>query len=121
LGLSLSEIIGGIPSSAYKAVLFPILHKPPIMTTLVAFILGGGPGVGLHTATALKAAGYRVALASRNPNTASLTALQIHPITLDLQDPASVAPAFAAVTAALGAPNIVVYNGPTHTPQYSGV
>jgi NAD(P)-dependent dehydrogenase (short-subunit alcohol dehydrogenase family) len=82
-----------------------------------ALIVGAGPGIGAALARALMAAGLEVALAARDID--NLTALAAETgaraFAADAGDPAAVAGLFAAVDAALGAPDVVVYNASGRT------
>lgn len=78
----------------------------------VILILGAGPRIGSSVAKAFAAKGYKVALASRKKSEANDTANELH-IQSDFADPNSVINAFSRVTASLGVPSVVVYNG-TH-------
>lgn len=78
----------------------------------VALIVGAGPGISASLARQLAAAGCRVALAARD--TAKLAALVAETgaaaFAADAADPAAVEGLFEAVDAALGPPDLVVYN-----------
>ena len=78
----------------------------------VALIVGAGAGLSASLARKLAASGRRVALAARSPaKLAALTAeTGARAYACDAAEPASVAALFAAVTADLGAPGIVVFN-----------
>ncbi|KAJ7099384.1 hypothetical protein B0H15DRAFT_944794 [Mycena belliarum] len=80
------------------------------MSSLTAFIIGAGANVGKHVAAAFKDKGYRVALASRNPDVDALKKEGYFPVTLDVQNIESVQGAFAAVNKELGPPSVVVFN-----------
>lgn len=78
----------------------------------LALIVGTGPGISASLARQLAAAGCRVALAARD--TAKLDALVAETgasaFAADATDPAGVEGLFSRVDAALGEPDLVVYN-----------
>ncbi|WP_160000160.1 SDR family NAD(P)-dependent oxidoreductase [Roseomonas sp. 18066] len=83
-----------------------------------ALIIGAGPGISASLTRQLSAAGLAVALAARNveklaPLTAETGATAF---AAEAADPASVAALFAAVTARIGAPEVVVYNASARAP-----
>jgi NAD(P)-dependent dehydrogenase (short-subunit alcohol dehydrogenase family) len=77
-----------------------------------ALIVGAGNGLSASLARLLARNGMRVALAARNPG--KLAALcdetGAHAFACDAADPESVAALFAALEAAMGAPDVVIYN-----------
>ena len=77
-----------------------------------ALIVGAGPGISASLARQLTAAGLAVALAARD--TAKLAPLAAETraqlFTADAADPYSVAALFEQVEAAIGAPEVVVFN-----------
>ncbi|MBC7635602.1 MAG: SDR family NAD(P)-dependent oxidoreductase [Acetobacteraceae bacterium] len=77
-----------------------------------ALIIGTGPGLSASLARRFVANGIAVAVAARNiDKLASLcTETGATPYACDASDPTSVAAMFAAVDAAQGAPDVVVYN-----------
>ncbi|KAJ7288533.1 hypothetical protein C8J57DRAFT_1280591 [Mycena rebaudengoi] len=77
------------------------------MSPPVAFIIGAGANVGRHTAAALKAKGYKVALGSRNPDK---TDDGFFGVAVEAQHPESIKAAFAKVNAELGVPSVVIFN-----------
>lgn len=80
--------------------------------SLIALILGAGPGVGHSVAAKLIGEGYKVAAASRNPDLAAAKAIGFHPLKIDLAKPEQIPGLFAEVQKELGGfPNVVVYNG----------
>jgi NAD(P)-dependent dehydrogenase (short-subunit alcohol dehydrogenase family) len=87
--------------------LFPL--NPLKMSEKVVLVLGAGKNVGEHVAQHFSKNGYKVALASRTGGTGSSDAF-LH-IKADLSDPGAVKPVFAEVTARLGTPSVVIYNG----------
>lgn len=82
-----------------------------------ALIVGTGSGISASLAQRLAGEGYKLALASRNP--ANFTELSrqtgAHALTVDAASPNSVAGMFAAVDAALGSLDVVVYNASFRT------
>ncbi|KAJ7476829.1 hypothetical protein B0H11DRAFT_2426189 [Mycena galericulata] len=86
------------------------------MSPLVAFIDGSGGNVGKHTAVALKAKGYKVALGSRNPAVQDIKNDGFFPVMMDAQSVESRKAAFAAVTAELGSPTVIIFNAATFEP-----
>ncbi|KAL2869655.1 SDR family oxidoreductase [Aspergillus lucknowensis] len=84
------------------------------MTQPVAFILGGGPRIGLAVATKFVAQGWSVALGRRNLG-ASVELKGVMPVTVDVSSTQSVETAFAEVEAKLGFPTLVVYNAASLT------
>jgi NAD(P)-dependent dehydrogenase (short-subunit alcohol dehydrogenase family) len=83
------------------------------MSRLIAFIIGSGANVGAHTAAALKAKGYQVALGSRKPvgEQDDVKKDGYFPVQLDVLNPESVKAAFAEINKALGPPNVIIFNG----------
>ncbi|PZW43124.1 NADP-dependent 3-hydroxy acid dehydrogenase YdfG [Humitalea rosea] len=77
-----------------------------------ALIVGAGAGISASVARGLAQAGLSLGLAARN--TAKLAPLAAETgattFTVDAADPASVARLFEAMDAALGAPDVVIYN-----------
>ncbi|KAJ7147289.1 hypothetical protein C8R46DRAFT_1312859 [Mycena filopes] len=84
---------------------------------LVAFIIGSGKNVGQHTAAALKAEGYKVALGSHNPAALDSDSEDGYfRVAVDAGSPASIQSAFAEVNKELGVPSVVVFNAMAFTP-----
>jgi NADP-dependent 3-hydroxy acid dehydrogenase YdfG len=78
-----------------------------------AVITGASRGIGAGIATALSAAGARVALIARNQSTLKERAAEIKgsvPIAADVTDPKSVEEATARIRSELGVPDIIVNN-----------
>ncbi len=77
-----------------------------------ALIIGAGGGISASVARAFAGAGLRVALSARD--TGKLAGLEeetgAQSFAADASDPAGVAGLFDAVEAAMGAPDVVVYN-----------
>ncbi|KAF7344964.1 hypothetical protein MVEN_01659100 [Mycena venus] len=80
------------------------------MAPLIAFIIGAGQNVGEHTAAALKAKGYQVAVGSRKPDIEQRKKEGYFPVVIDATNPDSVKTAFAQVNKELGPPNVVIFN-----------
>jgi NAD(P)-dependent dehydrogenase (short-subunit alcohol dehydrogenase family) len=83
------------------------------MDQKVALITGVGPGTGAAVARRFSAGGYRVAMLARNAERlAALEAevAQAKAYPCDVTDEAQIDRTFAAVTADLGAPHVVVHN-----------
>ncbi|KAL0638007.1 hypothetical protein Q9L58_002942 [Maublancomyces gigas] len=79
--------------------------------SLVALILGAGPGIGQSVARKLIGEGYKVAAASRNPDLAIAKEIGFHPIKLDLSNTEEIPNVFAQVQKELGGfPSVVIYN-----------
>jgi NAD(P)-dependent dehydrogenase (short-subunit alcohol dehydrogenase family) len=80
----------------------------------VALIVGGGPGISASCARLFSRSGLSVAVAARTPDKPVLKALVAscgaHLYECDASDPKSVTALFAAVTADLGPPSLVVHN-----------
>ncbi|MCB8880612.1 SDR family NAD(P)-dependent oxidoreductase [Acidisoma cellulosilytica] len=77
-----------------------------------ALIIGAGPGISASVARQLSAAGLAVALAARNIDKLADLAAETGAKTfaVDATDPAGVAALFAQVDAAIGVPDVVIYN-----------
>jgi NADP-dependent 3-hydroxy acid dehydrogenase YdfG len=78
-----------------------------------AVVTGASRGIGAGIATALSAAGTRVALIARNQSTLKERAAEIKgsiPIAADVTDPKSVEKATERVRSELGVPDIIVNN-----------
>lgn len=77
-----------------------------------ALIVGTGPGISASLARQLTEAGVKVALAARNVEKLDALAAETgaSTFTVDAADPAGVAALFEAVDAALGEPDVVIYN-----------
>ncbi|KAJ7822458.1 hypothetical protein B0H13DRAFT_2291481 [Mycena leptocephala] len=57
------------------------------MSPLIAFIIGAGRNIGEHTAAALKAKGYQVALGSRKPDEDQIKKDGYFPVAIDAESP----------------------------------
>jgi len=77
-----------------------------------ALIVGAGPGISASVARALAGAGLKVGLAARDPAKLAPLAAEIGAATfaVDAADPVAVAGLFREVDAALGPPDVVIYN-----------
>ena len=76
----------------------------------VIFIIGGGPRIGYAVANAFYKKGYKVAIASRNPNSAEIEKKGWFPIAMDLMSLDAIRNGFKQVRERIGEPNVVVYN-----------
>jgi 3-oxoacyl-[acyl-carrier protein] reductase len=81
----------------------------------VAFVTGGGAGIGEAIAQFLAAEGCRVGIADRDRDAAGRAAAAIKnegrsafPVVIDVADASAVAAAFAALAGTSGAPEILV-------------
>ena len=79
-----------------------------------ALIVGAGPGISASLARLLAAEGLAVGLASRDP--AKLASFGFAGFAADVADAASVAKLFSDVDAALGVPDVVVFNPSARVP-----
>ncbi|KAJ7260904.1 hypothetical protein B0H12DRAFT_363395 [Mycena haematopus] len=86
------------------------------MSPPIAFIIGAGKNIGEHTAAALKANGYQVALGSRKPIIDEVKKNGCFPVVVNAENPDSVKAAFAQVAKELGPPNVVVFNAAAFVP-----
>jgi NAD(P)-dependent dehydrogenase (short-subunit alcohol dehydrogenase family) len=84
------------------------------MTTEVALIVGGGPGISASCARLFSREGMQVAVAARTPDKPVLKALEsehgVRCYPCDAREPKAVADLFRAVTEELGRPRLVVHN-----------
>ena len=84
------------------------------MTTEVALIVGGGPGISASCARLFSRAGLQVAVAARTPDKPALKALEsehgVRCYPCDAREPKAVTDLFRAVTEELGRPTLVVHN-----------
>jgi NAD(P)-dependent dehydrogenase (short-subunit alcohol dehydrogenase family) len=84
------------------------------MTTEVALIVGGGPGISASCARLFSREGMQVAVAARTPDKPVLKALEsehgVRCYPCDAREPKAVAGLFRAVTEELGRPTLVVHN-----------
>ncbi len=84
----------------------------------VAVVVGAGPGLGSALARRFAAAGMSVAVARRKADRLEALADEIggRAFSCDATDPAAVAALFDGVEAALGPPELVVFNAGTYLP-----
>lgn len=84
------------------------------MTTEVALIVGGGPGISASCARLFSREGMQVAVAARTPDKPVLKTLErehgVRCYLCDAREPKSVTNLFRAVTEDLGRPTLVVHN-----------
>ena len=84
------------------------------MTTEVALIVGGGPGISASCARLFSREGIQVAIAARTPDKPVLKTLEsehgVRCYPCDAREPKAVAELFCAVTEDLGRPRLVVHN-----------
>ena len=82
------------------------------MSRPVALIVGAGPGISSAFGAALGADGYQVALAARNADRLGVLAAAIGatPFVADAADAESLQALFRSVDAALGEPQVVLFN-----------
>ncbi len=82
------------------------------MSAPVALIIGAGPGISGAFARALRAAGHAVALASRDLGRLQpmADAMGAHAFAVDAAQAGSLQQLFTDVDAALGSPQVVLYN-----------
>jgi rhamnulose-1-phosphate aldolase/alcohol dehydrogenase len=92
------------------------LPKPKPLASRVAFVTGGGSGIGRAIAHRLAAEGACVVVADRDGTAARTVADEIGssdvavPVTVDVTDPAAVAAALRAAVLAFGGVDLVVNN-----------
>ena len=91
------------------------------MTTQVALIVGGGPGISASCARLFSREGLRVAVAARTPDKPALKKLEsehgVRCYACDAREPDSVVALFRAVQDDLGRPTLVVHNIDGRTPD----
>lgn len=91
------------------------------MTTQVALIVGGGPGISASCARLFSREGLRVAVAARTPDKPALKKLEsehgVRCYACDAREPDSVVALFRAVQDELGRPTLVVHNIDGRTPD----
>lgn len=86
------------------------------MSAKILLILGSGGNIGASTASKFAANGFKVALAARSLVTGT-SPEGYHTFKFDAADPSSVKSTFEAVRAALGTPNVVLFNAAAHIPN----
>ena len=79
------------------------------MASRIAILLGSGKNIGASTVNTFKAAGYKVAYASRNPTDAEDESTLA--VSDDFSKPESVSTVFDTVRKTWGEPSVVIYNG----------
>jgi rhamnulose-1-phosphate aldolase/alcohol dehydrogenase len=88
--------------------------KPKPLATRVAFVTGGGSGIGRATALRLAAEGACVVVADRDPDSAKQVAEEIGEtglaVTVDVTDENAIAAAFRTAVLAFGGVDLVVNN-----------
>uniref|UniRef100_A0ABM5GC10 2,4-dienoyl-CoA reductase [(3E)-enoyl-CoA-producing], mitochondrial n=1 Tax=Pogona vitticeps TaxID=103695 RepID=A0ABM5GC10_9SAUR len=109
-------------SNAPRAAFFPPLQKgmlpPDSFKGKVAFITGGGTGLGKGMASALSSMGAVCVIASRKLDVLKQTAEEIssktgnkvHAVQCDVRDPASVSSAVSHLINVAGLPNVIINN-----------
>jgi NAD(P)-dependent dehydrogenase (short-subunit alcohol dehydrogenase family) len=95
-------------------------HSHPV-TSDVALIVGGGPGISASCAKLFAQDHMRVAIAARNPGKPALKALEasygVRLYACDAADPTAVAQLFEDVVRDLGPPTLVVHNIDGRVPE----
>ncbi len=83
-----------------------------------ALIIGAGVGISASLARGLSAAGLKLALAARNVDKLAQLAAETGAVAFaaDAADPVSVAALFERVDAAIGSPEVVIYNPSARAP-----
>jgi NAD(P)-dependent dehydrogenase (short-subunit alcohol dehydrogenase family) len=86
---------------------------PPATIAPLCIVAGVGPGNGAAFVRTFSAAGYRVAMLARSHTIMAALAedlRDVHAYPCDLGHPAAIDTAFAAIGAALGPPDVLIYN-----------
>ncbi|XP_045626307.2 2,4-dienoyl-CoA reductase [(3E)-enoyl-CoA-producing], mitochondrial isoform X1 [Procambarus clarkii] len=106
------------PQAKYFPAVKTIMLPKDTFTGKIAFITGGGTGLGKGMATMLSALGANVVIAARRLSVLEATANEIsnetgncvHAVQMDVRDPVSVATALDACESKFGVPNIIINN-----------
>ncbi|NXW35194.1 DECR protein, partial [Phaetusa simplex] len=106
------------PQAAFFSPLQKVMLPPNTFQGKVAFITGGGTGIGKGMATTLSSLGATCVIASRKLDVlkgaaeeiSSKTGNKVHAIQCDVRDPASVKNAVAEIIQVAGHPNVVINN-----------
>ncbi|XP_061458781.1 2,4-dienoyl-CoA reductase [(3E)-enoyl-CoA-producing], mitochondrial [Rhineura floridana] len=106
------------PQAAAFSPLQKVMLRPDAFHGKVAFITGGGTGLGKGMAAALSALGAECVIASRKLDVLKQTAEEIssktgnkvHAVQCDVRDPASVSNAISQSIDAAGHPNVIINN-----------
>ncbi|KAG8441852.1 hypothetical protein GDO86_010871 [Hymenochirus boettgeri] len=105
-----------------QAKFFPVLQSPMLLPNTfkgkVAFITGGGTGLGKGMATTLSRLGAECVISSRKIDVlketaaeiTSVTGNKVHPVQCDVRDPDSVKKAVAELIQVAGLPDVVINN-----------
>ncbi|XP_008106616.1 2,4-dienoyl-CoA reductase [(3E)-enoyl-CoA-producing], mitochondrial isoform X2 [Anolis carolinensis] len=106
------------PQSAYFSPIPKVMLSPDAFHGKVAFITGGGTGLGKGMASALSSMGAECVIASRKLDVLKQTAEEIssktgnkvHAIQCDVRDPASVSDAVSQLIDVAGHPSVIINN-----------
>ncbi|PKK34164.1 2,4-dienoyl CoA reductase 1, mitochondrial [Columba livia] len=106
------------PQAAFFAPLKKVMLPPNTFQGKVAFITGGGTGIGKGITTALSSLGAECVIASRKLDVlkgtaeeiSSKTGNKVHAVQCDVRDPVAVKNAVAEVIQVAGHPNVVINN-----------
>ncbi|KFQ29810.1 hypothetical protein N332_10949, partial [Mesitornis unicolor] len=106
------------PQAAFFSPLKKVMLPPNAFEGKVAFITGGGTGIGKGMTTTLSSLGATCVIASRNLDVlkgtaeeiSSKTGNKVHAIQCDVRDPVSVKNAVAELIRVAGHPNVVINN-----------
>eukprot|EP00076_Gallus_gallus_P047564 XP_418328.1 2,4-dienoyl-CoA reductase, mitochondrial [Gallus gallus] len=107
-----------VPQAAFFSPLQKVMLPPNSFQGKVAFVTGGGTGIGKGITTALSSLGATCVIASRKLDVlkgtaeeiSSKTGNKVHAIQCDVRDPASVKNAVAQLIQVAGHPNVVINN-----------
>ncbi|NWW88496.1 DECR protein, partial [Rhynochetos jubatus] len=106
------------PQAAFFSPLQKVMLPPNAFQGKVAFITGGGTGIGKGMTTALSSLGAQCVIASRKLDVlkgaaeeiSSKTGNKVHAIQCDVRDPVSVKNAVAEIIQVAGHPDVVINN-----------